>query len=112
MHALRVIENAIRRNATTGQVCRLVCFLAGVFNGLHFRSDLTELRALDTDLANACLDYLNYDRLGLPELHRHLSNGERELHRWITDDGIGRHGMPEWTTTRTDASGSTSRRDH
>ena len=88
MSALRVIENAIRRNPTTGQARRLVWFLAAVYNGSEFPFDLTELRALDTELANACLDYLNYDRLGRREVHRHLSCGERELHRWIEDYGI------------------------
>jgi hypothetical protein len=34
------------------------------------------------DLANACLDYLNYDWLG-NEVHKHLRNGARALHRWL-----------------------------
>ena len=88
MSALRVIENAIRRNPTTGQARRLVWFLAAVYNGSEFPFDLTELRALDIELANACLDYLNYDRLGRCEVHRHLSTAECELHRWIDDYGI------------------------
>ena len=33
-----------------------------------------------TALANACLDYLNYDRLGLAEVHKHLTYGDRALH--------------------------------
>jgi hypothetical protein len=56
------IETAIRQNPTTGQAGRLVRFLAGVYNGQDYPFDLTDLRALDTRLANACLDYLNYDR--------------------------------------------------
>ena len=63
-------------------------FLAGVYNGQDYPFDLTEFRALDTELANACLDYLNYDRLGAKEVHRHLANGDRDLHRWIEDYGI------------------------
>lgn len=94
MSALRVIENAIRRNPTTGQARRLVWFLAAVYNGSEFPFDLTELRALDTELANACLEYLNYDRLGRCEVHRHLSTGERELHRWIDDYGLQPRGIP------------------
>ena len=35
--------------------------------------------------ANACLDYLNYDRLGIAEVHKNLANGERDLHRWLED---------------------------
>src|SRR5882724_451291 len=81
--ALQIIETAIRQNPTTGQAGRLVRFLAAIYNGYDYSFDLTELRALDTQLANACLDYLNYDRLGKREVHRHLSGGDRELQRWI-----------------------------
>jgi hypothetical protein len=83
--ALQVIETAIRQNPTTGQAGRLVRFLAALYNGYDYSFDLTELRALDTELANACLDYLNYDRLGKVEVHTHLSGGDRELQRWIQD---------------------------
>ncbi|MDG6937951.1 MAG: hypothetical protein JRN42_05365 [Nitrososphaerota archaeon] len=86
--ALERIETAIRENPSTGQAGRLVRFLAGVYNGSDYPFDLTDLRALDTELANACLDYLNYDRLGKREVHRHLSGGDRELHEWIHASGI------------------------
>ncbi len=65
-----------------------MCFLAGVYNGSDFPFDLTDPRALDTALANARLDYLNYDRLGRREVHRHLSGGDTELQRWIDDYGL------------------------
>ena len=65
--ALRVIEQAIDDNPTTGQARR---------------------RGLDTRLANACLDYLNYDRLGIAEVHKHLAGGDRGLHRWLEQCGI------------------------
>ena len=86
--ALERIETAIREHPTTGQAGRLVRFLAGVYNGSDFPFDLTDLRALDTELANACLDYLNYDRLGKQEVHHHLAGGDRELHQWMKDYGI------------------------
>lgn len=86
--ALTTIEAAIREHPTTGQAGRLVRFLAGVYNGGDFPFDLTDLRALDTELANACLDYLNYDRLGKREVHHHLSGGDRELHQWMKDYGL------------------------
>ena len=82
---LQVIEHAIREHPTTGQDGRLVRFLAAIYNGYDFSFDLTELRALDTELANACLDYLNYDRLAKREVHHHLSGGDRELQQWIDD---------------------------
>lgn len=86
--ALEIIETAIRQNPTTGQAVRLVRFIAGVYNGQDYPFDLTDLRALDTRLANACLDYLNYDRLAKREVHHHLSRGERELHQWIKEYGV------------------------
>jgi hypothetical protein len=86
--AIQVIETAIRENPTTGQAGRLVRFLAAIYNGYDYSFDLTELRALDTRLTTACLDYLNYDRLVKAEVHKHLSGGDRELHRWIQNYGI------------------------
>jgi len=86
--ALQIIETAIREHPTTGQAGRLVRFLAGVYKGSEFPFDLTDLRALDIELANACLDYLNYDRLGKREVHHHLAGGDRELHQWLRDYGI------------------------
>jgi len=83
--AIGLIERTIREHPTTGQAGRLVRFLAAIYNGYDFSFDLTELRALDTELANACLDYLNYDRLGKQEVHRHLAGGDRALQGWIKD---------------------------
>jgi len=85
MTALAVIEKAINEHPTTGGAGRLVRFLAGVYNGQDYPFDLTELRGLDTALANACLDYLNYDRLGIKEVHKHLANGDVDLHRWLEE---------------------------
>jgi len=73
LSALKVIESAISEHPTTGGARRLVRFLAGLYNGQDYPFDLTELRALDMRLANACLDYLNYDRLGLREVHTNTS---------------------------------------
>jgi len=83
--ALKLIERAIRQHPTTGQAGRLVRFLAAINNGYDFSFDLTELRTLDTGLANACLDCLNYDRLSKREVHHHLAGGDQELQRWIRD---------------------------
>ncbi len=86
--ALLTIETAIGENPTSGQAGRLIRFLAGLYNGYDYPFDLTELRGLDTRLANACLDYLNYDRLGKREVHRHLTGSEERLHQWLGDYGI------------------------
>jgi len=34
---------------------------------------------LDIKLANACIDYLNYDRLAKAEVHTHLPDGGRQM---------------------------------
>lgn len=85
MTGLADIESAINAHPTTGQAKRLVRFLAGMYNGQDYPFDMSELRGLDTQLASACMDYLNYDRLGIKEIHKHLANGESDLHRWLEE---------------------------
>jgi hypothetical protein len=86
--ALQTIVKAIETNPGTGQTGRLVRFLAGVYNGNEFPFDLTDLRVLDTELANACIDYLNYDRLAKAEVHTHLPDGGRQMQWFIAQHGI------------------------
>jgi hypothetical protein len=86
--ALEIIVKAVEQNPGTGQAGRLARFLAGVYNGNEFHFDLTDLRALDTELANACIDYLNYDRLAKAEVHTHLPGGGRQMQRFIAQCGI------------------------
>lgn len=88
MTGLQRIVQAIEQNAGTGQTGRLVRFLAGVYNGGEYPFDLTDLRALDTELANACIDYLNYDRLAKAEVHTHLPKGGRQMQWLLAQAGI------------------------
>ena len=88
MVAIDTISSSIEHHPGTGQSRRLVKFVAGCYNGDDYPFDLTNLRALDTALAQACLDYLDYDRLGVLEVHHHLPGGERMLQRWIHDYGL------------------------
>lgn len=85
---LQRIVKAIEQHPGTGQTRRLVRFLAGVYNGSEFPFDLTDLRALDAELANACIDYLNYDRLAKAEVHTHLPDGGRQMERFIAQHAI------------------------
>ena len=85
---LQRIVKAIEEHPGTGQTRRLVRFLAGVYNGGDYPFDLTELRALDTDLANACIDYLNYDRLAKAEVHTHLPDGGRQMQWFLAQHRI------------------------
>jgi hypothetical protein len=86
--SLQVIVKAIEEHPGTGQTGRLVRFLAGVYNGHEFPFDLTDLRSLDTELANACIDYLNYDRLAKAEVHTHLPDGGRQMEWFIAQQRI------------------------
>jgi hypothetical protein len=88
MTGLQTIVRAIESNPGTGQTRRLVRFLAGAYNGHDFPFDLTDLRVLDTELANACIDYLNYDRLSKAEVHTHLPDGGRQMQWFIAQHGI------------------------
>lgn len=74
--ALQVLVKTIQRNPGTGQVRRLVLFLAGLYNGPQFPFDMTELRGLDRDLRDACLDVLELD-----------TYGQKEIHHWGVIDG-------------------------
>jgi len=85
---LQRIVKAIEEHPGTGQSKRLVRFLAGVYNGADYPFDLTDLRALDVALANACIDYLNYDRLAKAEVHTHLPDGGRQMEWFIAQHGI------------------------
>jgi hypothetical protein len=85
---LAVILDTVRSSGG-GQAARLVRFLASLYFKYDCPFELTDLRTLDTNLANACLDYLNYDRLGICDLDRHLADGgaEVEVEGWIRDYG-------------------------
>src|SRR5258708_14090563 len=82
------IMKAVEQNPGTGQAGRLVSFLAGVYNGSAYPFDLTDLRALDTELASACIDYLNYDRLAKAEVHTHLPGGGKQMQSVLHDAGV------------------------
>jgi hypothetical protein len=84
---LKKISEAIESNPGTGQTAKLARFMAGLSNGHEYQFDLTELRTLDADLAGACIDYLNYDRLGKADVHQHLAGGAKQLDDWVRTHG-------------------------
>jgi hypothetical protein len=88
MTGLQRILQAIEQHPGAGQTHRLVGFLAGLYNGSDYPFDLTDLRVLDTELASACIDYLNYDRLAKAEVHTHLPDGGRQMERILAQHGI------------------------
>src|ERR1700735_5782043 len=96
------IVTAVEEHPGTGQGRRLARFLAGVYNGNDYPFDLTDLRALDTELASACIDYLNYDRLAKAEVHTHLPGGGKQMQGFIAQEGI----LPRLHLSSDDAHGS------
>lgn len=88
MPAMCVIVETIRRNPTTGQSARLIRFLAGLYDGPLFPFDLTDLRALDSHLADACLAVLDYDRHNQVEIHDWGQVKAEELNRWFVGAGL------------------------
>lgn len=86
--ALARIVKFIEQNVAASTSARLVRFIAGMYNGYDYHVDLTDLRSFDPWLATAVLEYLNYDRLGRAEVHQHLPGGDRQLQRWLEEQGI------------------------
>lgn len=69
VEGLKLIVGAIRQNPGSGQTHLLVGFLGGLYNGPRFPFDMTDLRSLDHELAEACLDVLRFDHFGQAEVH-------------------------------------------
>ena len=88
MRGLTMLAETLERHKGTGQTARIAQFLGAIYNGHEYSFDLIDLRALDTELANACLAYLNYDRLGIDEVHSHLKGGGDQLNRWLAESGV------------------------
>ena len=89
LDALDLIVTSIVKYPRTGQSRRLVKFIAGCYDGREYPFNLTELRGLDTPLATACLEYLDYDRLAIREIHHFLPQKERSLLGWLKDYDLG-----------------------
>jgi hypothetical protein len=89
LDALDIIVTSIVKHPHTGQSRRLVKFIAGCYDGRDYPFNLTELRGLDTTLATACLEYLDYDRLAIREIHHFLPQKERTLLGWLKDYDLG-----------------------
>jgi hypothetical protein len=88
MRGLETLAKTLDTHKGTGQTIRIARFLGAIYNGYEYSFDLIDLRALDTELANACLAYLNYDRLGIVEVHEHLIGGGEQLNRWLAESGL------------------------
>ena len=88
MRGLQTLGAALDSHPGTGQCRTIAQFLAALYNGYEYTFDLTYLRGIDTELANACLDYLNLDRLAIDEVHNYLAGGANQLDRWFEENGV------------------------
>lgn len=86
--SLARVLNAIHTHPGTGQARRLVAFLAGCYSGEDYPFDLSDLRCLDLELSDACLDVLSFDRLGALEIHQLIPGGDAALRQLIDSYGI------------------------
>ena len=81
--------------AHSGQ-CRYVArFLAGLYNGVRFPFDLTDLRALDEAIFEHCLAVLRMDARPAKEVHEYFPDGG---HKW--EAMIARWGLDKEQVTR------------
>ena len=80
----RLLQLAERRSS--GQIARVVQFIAATYNGDAFKFDPFELRAVDVAISDdmlLCLDALRWAR---SDLYRLVPDGDRRvrdlIHRW------------------------------
>jgi hypothetical protein len=81
----RLLALAEQRNS--GQIARVVQFIAATYNGQAFKFDLFDLRALDIEISDdmlRCLDALRWARA---DLHTLVPDGAARV--WSVIDGWG-----------------------
>lgn len=77
---------------SAGQCRRVAAFLLGLYNGIRFPLDLSELRGLDQNIFNDCLVVLRMDHLAFQEVHTYFQNGGEIFERLAADWKIGTKG--------------------
>ena len=75
----------------SGQCRYIARFLLGLYNGIRFPFDLTDLRAIDAELFDDCMAVLNMDaRLTRQEVHTYFEDGGAKFERlaklWGVED--------------------------
>jgi hypothetical protein len=82
----RLLALAERRNS--GQIARVVQFIAATYNGQAFKFDLFDLRALDVQISDdmlRCLDALRWARA---DLHTLVPDGDARVRSVIDHWGL------------------------
>lgn len=85
---LRLLQLAEQHDS--GQVRRVVAFLAGTYNGHAYPFDLFELRAVDERIADDMLLCLDALRWGQADLHTLVPHGDERTWAVIRDWGLER----------------------
>ena len=82
----RLLRLAEERDS--GQIPRIVRFLAATYNGQAFRFDLFELRAVDIAISNDMLCCLDALRWGRADLHTLIPGGDARVRAIIERWGL------------------------
>ena len=72
----------------SGQIVRVVRFLAGTFNGQAFPLDLFELRGVDVAISDDMLQCLDALRWGRADLHTLVSDGDGRMQAVLARWGL------------------------
>jgi ParB family transcriptional regulator, chromosome partitioning protein len=80
----------------TGQARVVARFLVSLYNGDRFPFDLTDFRALDTDLLEDCLDVLVMDNKPHREVHKYFDKGGQIWEAMASDWGFKDHDNHSW----------------
>ena len=75
-------------NGGSGQCRYVAAFLLGLYNGPRFPFDLTNLRALDTEIVQDCLTVLAMDSTRAAEVHSLLGVPSERFEQLAEDWGI------------------------
>lgn len=79
----RLFETA---HGHSGQCRYIARFLLGLYNGMRFPFDLTDLRAIDNDLFEDCMTVLRMDaRVTRQEVHQYFDNGQQAFEQLVKD---------------------------
>jgi len=75
-------------NGNSGQCRHTAAFLLGLYNGMRFPFDLTNFRALDSNLFRDCLMVLSMDYAPEKEVHRVLGVHGKQFEQLAREWGI------------------------
>jgi hypothetical protein len=79
---------------SSGQCGIVARFLAGLYNGIDFPFDLTELRAIDADLFEHCMAVLRLDNTPTVEIHKYIPDGDKVFLKMLQDWNLVKRPAP------------------